>query len=115
LQNPTITNAGTNASGSYSVTATVNGCSGPAGTASVTVNSIPLAPAVSSNGPIMCRFNIKSYRINYSGGILFMVWSKWIYIIITKPVINNVTAANAGSYAVTVTVAQCTSAAASIL
>src|SRR6266487_1352537 len=42
-QNPTISNAGTNASGIYSVRATVNGCTGPTSTTSVTVSPIPPA------------------------------------------------------------------------
>jgi hypothetical protein len=41
---------GTNASGSYSVTATINGCTGAVGISSVIVNQIPPSPSVSSNG-----------------------------------------------------------------
>ena len=42
VQNPTISSATTLASGSYSATVTVNGCSSPASTNSVTVNALPV-------------------------------------------------------------------------
>ena len=41
LQNPSLPNAGPAASGSYSVTATLNGCTGPPATVSVIVNPTP--------------------------------------------------------------------------
>ncbi len=44
----TIPNAGTAASGSYLVTATVSGCTSPAGTVTATVNPAPPAPSATS-------------------------------------------------------------------
>ena len=114
LQNPTITNAGINASGSYTVTATVNGCTGPAGTASVTVNPIPPAPSVSSNGPLCAGATLNLTASTIAGASYSWSGPNGFTSSLQNPVINNVTAANAGSYAVTVTVAQCTSAATSI-
>src|SRR4030067_872021 len=51
-QNPTIAGVTTASSGTYSVTATNNGCTSAAGTTSVTVNQIPSAPTASSNSPV---------------------------------------------------------------
>ncbi|MDB5158756.1 MAG: type sorting protein, partial [Mucilaginibacter sp.] len=52
LQNPVINNVTVSASGTYSVTVTVNGCTGPAGTITVLVNPVPTAPVLTSNSPI---------------------------------------------------------------
>ncbi|HEU5166232.1 MAG TPA: gliding motility-associated C-terminal domain-containing protein [Chitinophagaceae bacterium] len=112
LQNPTITNAGTNASGSYSVTATVNGCTGAIGTSSVIVNQVPLAPSVSSNGPLCAGSTLNLTASAIAGASYSWSGPNGFTSSLQNPVINNVTAANAGSYAVTVTVAQCTSASA---
>src|SRR6185295_2384979 len=43
-QNPSITSSTTSNSGSYSVAATVSGCTGATGSVSVTVNQTPSAP-----------------------------------------------------------------------
>ncbi|OQA97154.1 MAG: Bacterial Ig-like domain (group 2) [Bacteroidetes bacterium ADurb.Bin217] len=45
-QNPSIANATPNNAGTYTVTATVNGCTSTAGTVTVVVNAIPSAPQV---------------------------------------------------------------------
>jgi hypothetical protein len=52
LQNPTITNATAAASGTYAVTVTVEGCTSPAGTVSVTVNPVPAVPTISGTNVI---------------------------------------------------------------
>ncbi|MFN3916592.1 MAG: gliding motility-associated C-terminal domain-containing protein [Flavobacteriales bacterium] len=54
-QNPSIPSATTAAAGTYSVTATVNGCTGLAGSVSVTVNPIPAAPTAA--GTTICSGN----------------------------------------------------------
>jgi gliding motility-associated-like protein len=112
VQNPTITNAGTNASGSYSVTATVNGCTGAVGTTSITVNQIPLSPSVSSNGPLCAGSTLNLSASTMAGATYSWSGPNGFTSSLQNPLINNVTAANAGSYAVTVTVSQCTSASA---
>lgn len=48
-QNPTITSATTALNGTYSVIASVNGCSSPAGTTTVTVTATPATVAVIGN------------------------------------------------------------------
>jgi len=52
IQNPTIINAGTVASGTYSVTATVNGCTGNASITTAVVNIAVTTPLASNNGPV---------------------------------------------------------------
>src|SRR5271169_4668860 len=51
LQNPTLSNVTAAATGTYIVTATVNGCSTAASTG-VTVNTPPPAPAAANSGPV---------------------------------------------------------------
>jgi YVTN family beta-propeller protein len=48
LQNPTISNATTAMAGTYSVTATVNGCAGTSAPTAVTVNPLPATPVVTA-------------------------------------------------------------------
>jgi gliding motility-associated-like protein len=48
VQNPTITSATTAASGSYSATVTVNGCTSPSSVVITTVNQLPTAPVANS-------------------------------------------------------------------
>ncbi|HWZ16922.1 MAG TPA: gliding motility-associated C-terminal domain-containing protein, partial [Mucilaginibacter sp.] len=52
LQNPVINNVSVSATGTYSVTATVNGCPSPTGTIQVLVNPVPTAPVITTNSPI---------------------------------------------------------------
>lgn len=53
-QNPTLTAATTSASGTYTVTATVNGCTSASGTTTVTVNPVPVIGTVSFTNPTTC-------------------------------------------------------------
>src|SRR2546428_2624650 len=50
-QNPSIINATTAASRTYSVTLDGNGCSSSSSSTSVTVNAVPSAPIASNGGP----------------------------------------------------------------
>lgn len=52
LEDPSIPSAGTSASGTYSVTVTVDGCTSPAGTTTVVVYETPATPAAGSNSPV---------------------------------------------------------------
>ena len=109
LQNPTIANASINASGSYSVTATVNGCTGAAGTTLITVNPIPASPSVSSNGPLCAGSTLNLSASTIAGATYSWSGPNGFSSSLQNPVINNVTLANAGFYTVNVIVAQCTS------
>jgi trimeric autotransporter adhesin len=53
-QNPSIAAATVAASGTYSVTATVGGCTSPAGTTTATVTAVPAAPATPTFSSISC-------------------------------------------------------------
>src|SRR3989442_886974 len=52
LQNPSIANATTAASGTYNVTVTVSGCTSAAGTTAAIVNALPATPTAGNDGPI---------------------------------------------------------------
>src|SRR5205085_1916597 len=52
LQNPTIPNVTMAGNGTYSVTQTLLGCTGPAGVVSVTINPAAPTPTAGSNSPV---------------------------------------------------------------
>ncbi|WP_201983294.1 T9SS type A sorting domain-containing protein [Hymenobacter rubidus] len=70
LQNPTIGNVGVNRSGTYTVTASANGCTATSSVA-VTVNALPTA-SVNPLNPIICSG--QSVTLNASGGLSYL-WS----------------------------------------
>ena len=70
LQNPTISNVGVNRTGTYTVTATVNGCSTSSSVA-VTVNAPPTASVNPPFGNICAG---QSITLNASGGVSYS-WS----------------------------------------
>ncbi len=111
LQSPTITNAGTNASGDYSVRATVNGCTGPAETTSVMVNPIPSSPAVSSNGPVCEGSSLNLTASSITGASYSWTGPNGFSSSLQNPSITNTTPSTSGTYSVTTTVNGCTSAA----
>ncbi|MBI4929429.1 MAG: PKD domain-containing protein, partial [Bacteroidetes bacterium] len=102
-QNPVITAAGTVAAGTYSVTATENGCTCPAGTVSVTINPAPATPTAGSNSPV-CVGNTISLTASTIGGTTYS-WSGPNSFTSTSqnPTIPGVTTDNAGTYSVSVT------------
>ncbi|MBI4931802.1 MAG: VCBS repeat-containing protein [Bacteroidetes bacterium] len=110
-QNPVITPATTSNSGTYSVTASNNGCTSSVGTTSVTVNPTPSAPTASSNSPVnagntlsLSASTIASATYSWSGNTFSSS--------LQNPTIASVTTSNAGCYTVTATVNGCTSSAA---
>src|SRR5439155_12647530 len=111
LQNPTITNAGINASGIYSVKATLNGCTGSAGTTLVAVNPIPPTPTVSLNSPL-CEGSALNLTTSAVPGASYS-WTgpNGFVSSLQNPSISNISIPGAGSYSVTATVNGCTSAA----
>ncbi|WP_207493383.1 PKD domain-containing protein [Aridibaculum aurantiacum] len=113
-QNPTIPSATTAASGTYSVTVTLNGCTSGAGTVAVVVNPTPPAPTVSSNSPV-CTGNALNLgsSLTFAGAVTY-AWTGPNSFTSTEkdPVINNVTTNAAGTYSViaTATTGNCASA-----
>ena len=113
LQNPTITNAGTIQSGIYSVTATVNGCTGNASNITVTVNPIPSPPVLSANSPICTGNTILLNASSIAGATYGWTGPTGFASSSQNPSIPNAAATNAGIYNAWVTVNGCISANAS--
>ena len=111
LQNPTIANVTTAASGTYNVTITVAGCTSVAGTTSVVVNALPATPTASNNGPLCAGATLNLSTPLVAGATYAWTGPNSFSSTLQNPTIATVTAADAGTYNVTVTVAGCTSVA----
>ncbi|MCK9404149.1 MAG: hypothetical protein M0Q26_12190, partial [Chitinophagaceae bacterium] len=68
LQNPTIVTATTGATGTYSVTVSVNSCVSAAGTTAAIVNAIPSTPVVTNGGAICAGSTLTLSTANVTGG-----------------------------------------------
>jgi hypothetical protein len=110
-QNPSITSATTAASGTYSVTVTVNGCPSAAGTTTATVNAIPSTPTASNNGPICSGSELDLSTPTVSGATYGWTGPNSFTSSAQNPSITTATTAASGTYSVTVTTNSCTSAA----
>lgn len=103
-QNPVISSATTNNTGSYSVTATVGNCTSlPSNSVSITVNQTPNTPTPSSNSPVC-----EGSTLNLSVGNLANVSFSWtgpngFTSNIQQPSITSVSSAATGTYTLTVT------------
>jgi hypothetical protein len=102
IHNPTINNAGINASGMYAVTVTANGCPGSLGTVSVVVNAPPTVTA-SNNGPV-CAGQAVNLSVSALPNATY-TWSGPAGFSATtqNPTITSALAPNAGVYSVSVT------------
>src|SRR5204863_139144 len=110
LQNPSITNATTAASGTYNVTVTVSGCTSAAGSTTATVNSIPTTPTASNNGPICAGSTLTLSTPTVAGATYSWTGPNGFTSALQNPSITNATTAATGTYSVTVTASACTSA-----
>ncbi|MCE3281490.1 MAG: cell surface protein [Chitinophagaceae bacterium] len=112
-QNPSITNALVAATGTYSVTATLNGCTSGAGTVNVTVNATPVTPTAGSNSPVCSGGTINLTASTPSAGVTY-AWTgpNGFSNALQNPTISNATTAEGGTYNViaTATVGNCPSA-----
>ncbi|WP_448701994.1 PKD-like domain-containing protein [Mucilaginibacter sp. AW1-3] len=115
IQNPSIANITTAGAGTYSVTATVNGCTSPAGTTAVVVNAIPAAPTATSNSPV-CEGSTINLSVTSKPGTTY-TWTgpNNFFSNLTNPSIPGASQANAGIYSVTATVGTCTGAPTSVV
>jgi gliding motility-associated-like protein len=111
LQNPSIGSATIAATGTYSVTVTVGGCTSAAGTTAVTVNPIPATPTASSNSPICAGAAINLSTTLVSGATYSWTGPGGFTSSLQNPTRPSATVAMSGNYSITVTVAGCTSAA----
>ena len=113
-QNPTIPNAAVNATGTYSVSATVNGCTGPIGSTSVVVNTILPPPIVSSNNPLCVGSTLNLSASSAPGASYSWTGPNGFNSVSQNPTISNITLSTSGSYSVTATGNGCTSSPGSI-
>jgi hypothetical protein len=112
-QNPSVSTSATTAmAGTYSVTATVNGCTSAAGQTTVTVNAITATPSPSNNGPI-CSGQTLSLFANTTADSYSWTGPNSFSSSLQNPTISGATTAATGTYNLTVTSNGCTSAAGS--
>jgi hypothetical protein len=113
LQNPVISGVTTAASGTYTVTATLGGCTSAPVTTSVLVNAVPASPAASNDGPY-CSGNTANLEASTVPGATYS-WTgpQGFSSVEQYPVLTGVTAGQAGTYSVTATISGCTSPAGS--
>jgi gliding motility-associated-like protein len=109
LQNPIITNATTAQSGTYSVIATINGCtsSSPA-TTNVVVNPIPTITA-SNNGPLCAGATLNLTASTFAGATYTWTGPNGFTSSQQNNAIPNVTTAASGVYSVVATASGCSS------
>jgi len=112
LQNPFINNMSTSQGGIYSVIATVSGCNSAAGTVDVTINPLPASPVANNNSPLCTGSTLNLSASGIPGGIYNWTGPNGFTSGLQNPIIANVTTAEDGLYSVDITVAGCTSAAA---
>ncbi len=114
LQNPEIANASAAAQGTYSLTITVNSCTGNAGTTTVTVNPTPPTPVAGSNGPICAGETLNLTASNIPGATYSWTGPNGFTSSVQNPVINNAQVTSSGTYTVKATVNGCISTAGTI-
>jgi gliding motility-associated-like protein len=107
VQNPTIGAATSSASGVYSATSSFSGCTGPAGTLSVTVNPIPGAPTLSVNTPICAGQTLSLTASTIAGATYNWSGPNSFTSNVQNPTISNASTAASGTYSCFVTVAGC--------
>jgi hypothetical protein len=108
-QNSSIANASTDASGLYSVTVIVNGCSSPAGTTTATVNAAPAAPTAGSSSPIYAGMTLNLTASTVAGATYSWTGPNGFTSTDQNPSIANATTNAAGLYSVAATIGSCTS------
>lgn len=110
ISNPTIANVTTAATGNYTVTATINGCTSLAGSLNVTINPTPAIPTVGSNTPVCTGNTLNLTSASATAGVNY-TWSGPNTFVSTlqNPTRANIVLADAGVYTVTVTLGNCSS------
>jgi fibronectin type 3 domain-containing protein len=108
-QNPSIPNTTSDATGIYTVTATVGGCTSPAGTTIAVVNQTPAAPTAGNNGLLTAGSTLNLTASTVDGAVYNWTGPNGFTSTAQNPSILNVTTNASGSYSVTATVGTCTS------
>jgi len=107
-QNPSLASVSTAAAGTYSVTATVNGCASAAGTVNVAITPAPAAPTAGSNGPITETQTLNLTASTVTGATYSWAGPNGFLSALQNPTITAATINATGKYSVTVT-SGCTS------
>ena len=100
MQNPTIPGATALATGTYSITITVAGCTSAAGTVAVTVNSAPVSPTASSNTPVCTGDSLLLSSSTIAGATYSWTGPNAFTSTLQNPFIANTTLLGAGTYTV---------------
>ncbi|WP_299288841.1 PKD-like domain-containing protein [uncultured Mucilaginibacter sp.] len=108
IQNPVIPAATPANAGTYSVLATVNGCTAPVASIAVVVNELPAQPVLSSNSPVCSGTSIEINCKSTDGGFYKWTGPNGFTSTLQNPVLANATAANQGRYTVVITTPGCT-------
>lgn len=113
LQNPVRNNATMAMAGTYSVTATSNGCSSPSASTNVVISPSPAAPVATNNGPLCAGVALDLFATGTPGATYQWNGPGSYSSNAQNPTILGVGVAAAGVYTVTQTVGGCTSPAGS--
>ena len=110
LQNPTVENATAGASGSYSVQATLNGCTTQPQSTVATVNAIPQTPTATNSGPVCVGQNLNLMATTIVGASYTWSGPNNFSDNSQNPIIANAQTNQGGNYNVIASVSGCNSA-----
>lgn len=114
LQQPVINNADFGNAGNYSLTITVDGCTGPAASTAVIVNPLPQAVAISSSGPVCISEQLKITADAVPAASYYWTGPNGFVSTDREFTIPSMTNTSTGTYQVVVSVAGCPSLANSV-
>ncbi len=107
---PIRTNVTSAMAGTYTVTATVNGCTGNPVSTNVIINPIPPSPIVTNNGPVCVGFTLNLFASTVDGATYSWTGPNGFTSNSQNPQVStNSSLAMAGTYTVKATVNSCTS------
>lgn len=106
--NPSINPATTAATGTYSVVVTKNGCPSAVATIFAQVDTTPVAPVVSNNGPICSGDTLRLFASTATAGVTYSWSGPGLTSTVQNPVIPNAPVTAAGTYTVVVGAGTCT-------
>ena len=109
VQNPIIPVATVAASGSYAVSATLDGCTSQLQTTVATVNATPDTPVASNDGPLCAGSTLNLNVVTINGASYSWTGPNGYSANIQSPSISNAQVGDAGTYFVVATVNGCSS------
>lgn len=112
VQNPSIPNASSAISGTYSVTIQIGSCISNPGTTNVTISPVPVAPTATNNGPVCAGTSINLTATGVAGATYSWTGPDGFTSNSQNPVIPNAGANASGVYSVVQSIAGCSSPAA---